>query len=230
MQDDTDLINFLRSLTLDLGSVARIPDYPSAQATIVTDPTGRQFTAFFSGPPLDLARWQVQLDSTFSSAVDFFVQAPLSGELMLQGLQTAHTHKVRTAWCPGQFADSLSTAEITDMVPLSNIIVGNEDEINCLVKRTNLDASTVIRSAGPQSIHAWCGDASRNIPIPVPEETVDPTGCGDALLAGIVYELAGISSMPGIEELSQAAQCGIDIAQACLSHRGGQNHFVRRNS
>jgi len=229
MQDDADLISFLRSLAVDLENVARVPDYPSAQATIITDPTGSQFTAFFSGPPPDLARWQGQLDATFSSAVDFFVQAPLPGELMLRGLQTAHAHKVRTAWCPGQFADSLSPAEITDMVALSGIIVGNEEEINCLVKQTDLGASTVIRSAGPQSIHAWCGKASRDIPIPVSEETVDPTGCGDALLAGIIYKLTDTSSMPGIDELSHAAQCGIDIAQACLSHKGGQNHFARHH-
>jgi adenosine kinase len=65
--------------------------------------------------------------------------------------------------------------------------------------------------------------AQIEIPSVKPEEVVDPTGCGDAFRAGLLYGLAAGLDWPTTGRLASLLG-SIKIAQ-----RGGQNHKFTRD-
>ena len=60
------------------------------------------------------------------------------------------------------------------------------------------------------------------IPSAPPDDVVDPTGCGDAFRAGLLY---GIASGMDWEQTGRLASL---MGALKIAHRGGQNHHYTR--
>jgi sugar/nucleoside kinase (ribokinase family) len=223
-QNDFDpYARHLTALGVQLDLV-EVHDAPCARAMIVTDPAGHQFTAFYPGPTMTLDALGLKLQRQ-NERLACTVVAPFPAPLMLSALSASRRFHPSAArlWCPGQYADSLTVEEIRAMAPLADWIVGNEHEIACLRSATQIpETTTVITTHGPGAVAIEHLGTRTEHPIQDAGVPRDPTGCGDALIAGLVSDaLARRSSTV----TASAVQAGITVAQRCLEQRGSQCHF-----
>jgi sugar/nucleoside kinase (ribokinase family) len=111
-------------------------------------------------------------------------------------------------------------------------LIGNAHEIAHIRKTLpqGLAQKTVIETDGARPVRVLLSDGNqRTLPTPAVSPVVDPTGCGDAFVAGIVPALlkAMDESVDGDWEtrINGIVRAGIRHAGRCLSHRGSQTYF-----
>jgi sugar/nucleoside kinase (ribokinase family) len=118
------------------------------------------------------------------------------------------------------------------MLQLTDCVVGNEHEIECLLRHHDLQQMLVIRTHGAEPIAVDHANGTNTlIEVPPVAANVDPTGCGDAFISGLCHHLvqhATAHNMP-IEEaiakdLRSAILTGCALAAACLACSGPQQH------
>ena len=130
---------------------------------------------------------------------------------------------------PGQGMPMFNGDELLDFMRLADYACFNDYEAKLLCDRTGrsleqlaveVKALIVTRGGEGSQIHA---DGRRyDIPCVQAEQIVDPTGCGDAYRAGLLY---GIASGYDWERTGRLAAVMGAIKIAC---RGGQNHQPSR--
>jgi adenosine kinase len=76
---------------------------------------------------------------------------------------------------------------------------------------------------GAQGSHIYAGGARLEIPCVKPEDVVDPTGCGDAYRAGLLYGIAA-----GLE-WNMTGRLASLLGAVKIARRGGQNHRFTRD-
>ena len=92
-------------------------------------------------------------------------------------------------------------------------------KIEELAKRVK--AFVVTRGAAGSIIHA--NGRQTEIPSVKPDEMVDPTGCGDAFRAGLLYGIAAGLDWPLTGRLASL------LGAIMITRRGGQNHQFTRD-
>jgi adenosine kinase len=85
-----------------------------------------------------------------------------------------------------------------------------------------LDCLVVTRGAEGSTL--WTGGEQHDVPAVKPDGIVDPTGCGDAYRAGLLY---GISHGWG---WLRAARLASVMGAIKIAYRGGQNHRPTREA
>jgi adenosine kinase len=83
--------------------------------------------------------------------------------------------------------------------------------------------AVVVTRGGEGSVVVTAGRELR-VPAVPPEGVVDPTGCGDAFRAGLLY---GMARDWGWEKSAQLASV---MGSIKIAHRGGQNHRPGREA
>jgi adenosine kinase len=213
----------LERLGLPMDYVRQVPDTLTAQAFITTDLDDNQITAFHPG-----AMNHSHLNHvTPALGTGLAIIAPDGREGMLQHAHELDEHGIPFVFDPGQGLPMFSGEELLAFVERATYVTVNDYEGKLLEERTGIklealaemvDAFIVTRGAQGSVIHA----AGERIDIPcVPaKEVVDPTGCGDAYRAGLLYGIATGRDWRASGQLA-ALMGSIKVAS-----RGGQNHSV----
>jgi adenosine kinase len=124
-----------------------------------------------------------------------------------------------------------SGEELIEMIDAATYVAVNDYEARLLAERTGLDLEAIARrvealvvtlGADGSRIHA--GGRVIDVPPVPPAALVDPTGCGDAYRAGLLY---GIAQGWDWERTGRVA--GI-MGAVKIAARGGQNHAVDRDT
>jgi adenosine kinase len=132
---------------------------------------------------------------------------------------------------PGQGMPLFSGDDLIGMIDAATYLAVNDYEGRLLCERTGLsmadigrrvDAVVETRGADGSRIHVDGGVIE--IPVVRPEALIDPTGCGDAYRAGILY---GIAHGWDWERTGRLAAV---LGALKIGHRGGQNHRVDRDA
>jgi adenosine kinase len=84
-----------------------------------------------------------------------------------------------------------------------------------------VDALIVTKGAAGSTIHA--NGQRHDIPSVKPTDVVDPTGCGDAYRAGLLYGIASGFDWPTVGRLASL------MGAIKVASRGGQNHRATRD-
>jgi adenosine kinase len=216
----------LGKLKLSQQHVRRVAGTFTAQAFITTDLDDNQITAFHPGA----MNHSHENHIADARGVKLGIVAPDGRDGMLQHAREFHAAGIPFVFDPGQGLPMFNGAELAEFVGLASYVTVNDYEGQLLQDRTGkkiedlakgVKAFVVTQGARGSLIHA--GGRRIEIPCAKPAEVVDPTGCGDAYRAGLLYGLAS-----GLDwELTGrlASQLGaIKIAQ-----RGGQNHRFTRD-
>jgi adenosine kinase len=215
----------LDRLGLPRAHVRHVPGSFTAQAFITTDLDDNQITAFHPG-----AMSFSHLNKVKEvKAAKLGIVAPDGREGMLQHSRDFAEAGVPFIFDPGQGMPMFSGDELLDFMNLADYACFNDYEAKLLSDRTGrsigqlaglVKALIVTRGGEGSEIHA---DGKRHdIPCVEADEVVDPTGCGDAYRAGLLYGIANGFDWPTTGRL--AAVMGA-IKIAC---RGGQNHQPSR--
>ena len=224
--DATPYLERLDQLGLPRTHVRQVPGSFTAQAFITTDLDDNQITAFHPGA-MSFSHLNKVGDA---KDVDIGIVAPDGREGMVQHAREFAAAGIPFIFDPGQGMPMFSGDELLDFLKLADYACFNDYEAKLLCDRTNRSLETlakevkalvVTRGGSGSEIHE--GGRVHEIPCAPVDSIVDPTGCGDAYRAGLLYGIAGGLDWPTTGRLASL------MGALKISHKGGQNHLATRD-
>lgn len=211
---------------LDQTSISRrhvrlIDDTYTAQAFITTDMDANQITAFHPGA-MNFAHENRVEDA---EGVERGIVAPDGREGMIAHGQQFQAAGIPFIFDPGQGLPMFTGEELLKFSEQATWITLNDYEAQLFQKRTGLsiqqlaervDALIITRGAEGSSIYT----PGYHFEIPAAKTTAptDPTGCGDAYRAGILYGLAHAMDWETTGRIASL------LGAIKIEHHGTQNH------
>ena len=216
----------LESLNISQAHIRHIPNSFTAQAFITTDLDDNQITAFHPG-----AMSQSQLNRVDDAQkVSLGIIAPDGRDGMLQHAQQFRDAHIPFIFDPGQGLPMFNGDELLQFVELADYVTVNDYEAEMLQERTKLSleqlaakVQALVVTRGGEGSQIFAGGKLIEIPCVKAEQIVDPTGCGDAYRAGLLY---GIQN--GLDWL-QTGRLASLLGSVKIASRGGQNHHIYRD-
>lgn len=205
---------------ITLAQVKEIPDLFTAQAFITTDLDDNQITAFHPGAMMRSYENHVR----DVADVGFGIVGPDGYEAMLQNSQEFAECGIPFIFDPGQAMPLFNGQELAQMIEEATYVTVNDYESCLLQERTGLterqiaervEAYIITRGAKGSEIHSRSG--TLNIPAASAIRVVDPTGCGDAYRAGLIYGLMNEMDM------ATAGRIASLMGALKIEHLGPQN-------
>jgi adenosine kinase len=215
----------LSELGIAADGVRSVPDTYTAQAFIITDLDDNQITAFHPGAMNHSHLCHVG----DAHDIGLGIVAPDGKEGMLAHVDQFAAAGIPFIFDPGQGLPLFNGAELSAMIERATYLTVNDYEASLLSERTGLsigdlaervDALVVTLGGEGSVIHA--GGATYAIPAVKPQAVVDPTGCGDAYRAGMLF---GIAQQWDWERTGRLASV---MGSLKIASRGAQNHAVNR--
>ena len=192
----------------------------TAGAYITTDLDDNQITAFHPGA-MDRAH-EIEVKEV-SEPFDVGIVSPNGKQAMQDVARALKTRGARTVIDPGQGIGLFDAAELTELLDGAEVYVVNDYEWSVTLERTGLSedaiaerVGSVIVTRGDQGSWIRTGGERAEVPSVKPEAVVDPTGCGDAYRAGLLYGMA--RGLP----LEIAARAGSLMGALKVAHAGTQ--------
>ena len=215
------------NLGIATDGVRTIDETFTAQAFIITDLDDNQITAFHPGA-MNHSHANHVGDV---GGIGLGIIAPDGKEGMLAHVREFAEAGVPFVFDPGQGLPLFDGRELSSMIERAAYLTLNDYEAKLLCERTGLtlaalaervQALIVTLGAEGSVIHA--DGATYAIPAVKPRAIVDPTGCGDAYRAGLLY---GIAQGWDWERTGRLASV---MGSLKIASRGGQNHTVNRDT
>ncbi|MCP5242372.1 MAG: carbohydrate kinase family protein [Burkholderiales bacterium] len=214
------------TLSLDQSCILHVKDTFTAQAFITTDLDDNQITAFHPGA-MNFSHLNSVNDA---SQVKLGIIAPDGRDGMLLHAQEFHAAGVPFIFDPGQGLPMYNGNELTDFINKADYVAVNDYEGQLLQERTGLTMTAIadrvkalIVTLGAEGSIIYANGKEIRIPCVKPAEIVDPTGCGDAYRAGLLYGIVNDMDWP------TSGQLGSLMGALKIAQRGGQNHHFTRD-
>jgi adenosine kinase len=197
----------------------------TAQAYIITDLDDNQITAFHPGA---MNHSHINRIADVDD-IALGIVAPDGREGMRSHVRDFASAGIPFIFDPGQGLPLFSGDELIEMIDCADYLAVNDYEGRLLAERTGLslaelatrvDALIVTLGGEGSQIHA--DGQVLDIPTVKPRALVDPTGCGDAYRAGLLY---GIAHGWGWQRTGRLASL---LGSLKIASRGGQNHVIDR--
>lgn len=220
--DAGDYLSYMRELGIDTTLVRVLPDMFTPQCFITTDLDNNQIASFHPGAMMRSA----ENDLTGHDAA-WGIVAPDSKEAMFIHAKRLHKQGIPFVFDLGQAMPLFDGKDLDDMLELAQILTANEYEASVIEQRTGRSIKqiatglkAVVVTRGARGATLYMNDDELTVAPVIPEAIVDPTGCGDAHRAGLLYGLVN----------------GWDLYDACclanimgsikIASKGPQNHDV----
>jgi adenosine kinase len=216
----------LKKLKLSRKCIKTIPETFTAQAFITTDLADNQITAFHPGA----MNFSHENHVSHAENISVGIVAPDGRKGMLQHAQEFSDGGIPFIFDPGQGLPMFNGDELMNFIRLASYVALNDYEARLLQEKTGkkieevaklVDAVVVTRGGEGSTIYMQ----SKRVGIPSvrPEKVIDPTGCGDAYRAGLLY---------GIEhdlDLELAGKLASLLGSLKIAARGAQNHSFTKD-
>ena len=212
----------------DVSLIRHDPQLHTAQCHITTDRDNNQIAAFHPGA-MSRAHEMPVPPKSMRSDLAIGIIAPDGRDAMWQ-----HAHQMAEAgipfiFHPGQQLPQFNGDEHRTILDLAGWVAVNDYEARMLHERTGEDAATISRRPNIQGVVVTLGEygcelwmrGERTLVEPVQaRRVVDPTGCGDAFRAALLYGLERGWS------LQRCAKLGNRLGALKIAERGPQNHAI----
>lgn len=213
-------------LQIDQTHIRRVADAYTAQAFITTDLDDNQITAFHPG-----AMNHSQLNHVHDAeGIKLGIVAPDGRDGMLQHAREFAEAGIPFLFDPGQGMPMFNGEELLHFLDLADYVALNDYEAQLLQERTGESLEVLARRVKALIVTLGAEGSvilahGRRYPIPSvkPEAVVDPTGCGDAYRAGLLFGIANGLDWPVTGRLAAL------LGALKIARRGGQNHFASRS-
>jgi adenosine kinase len=219
--DGTDYVERLKRLGVDMRHVAVVEDHYTAQAMIMTDKDNNQITAFHPGAMSQAHR--NPLADTGDARLGII--SPDGRDAMVEHAEQFHAAGIPFVFDPGQGLPMFGGDELLRFVELADWAALNDYEARMLSDRTGLDYAALshrlrglVITLADQGCEVWQDGQRTHVPGVAATEVVDPTGCGDAFRAALLYGLD--RDWP----LDRCVALGNRLGATKISSRGGQNY------
>ncbi len=226
-KDANEYLEKLKSLGIETTQLIKSPDEFTAQAFITTDKDGNQVTSFHPG-----AMMSKQISSPYEGETNIGIISPNSYEAMTQNSNDFFKRDINFIFDPGQALPMFNSKDLSKFISRATWIAVNEYESKMLCKLIGIsledlphkllanDSGGVFQTLGGKGCRVFTKKNTTWIePVEV-SKAVDPTGCGDAFRAGILFGLArGFSP-------ENSACIGNVLGSIKVLTIGGQNHTI----
>lgn len=216
---------WMRANGLSLDYIERLDTEYTAQAYITTDLDSNQITAFHPGAMMSAHRNRVPADA----GIRIGVVAPENRDGMVQHSEQFFAAGIRVLFDPGQGLPMYNGEDLRKFIGEATWIAVNDYEGGLLAERTGqsleqiatqVEALIVTRGGEGSQIHA--GGKVHEIPAARIGTLADPTGCGDAYRAGLLYGLQHGLDWPTTGRVASL------MGAIKIEHHGTQNHRFGR--
>lgn len=224
-EDFSTYTQWLNKHKINTTHIKTIPNSFTAQAFITTDIDDNQITAFHPG-----AMTESHQNSVYDAdKVSLAVIAPDGRDGMFQHARECFEAGIPFLFDPGQGLPMFNGEELLQFIEMADYLAVNDYESQIIQDKTGLSldelakkVKALIVTLGGSGSQIYADSQRIDIPCVKAEKIVDPTGCGDAYRAGLLYGLAKGWDWKTCGRLA-ATMGAIKIAS-----RGGQNHAPTR--
>ncbi len=226
--DGGEYLERMKGLGLDTSSILVEPSEHTAQCMIITDEDNNQITAFHPGAMSVAHHAQVPTRAQRSDLAIGII-APDGRIAMGEHARQMHEAGIPFIFDPGQQLPQFDGAEHREILSMARWVAVNDYEGRMLCERVGCDLPQLSRLPGLQGLvvtlaaegcDVWQQGEVTRVPGVVASEVLDPTGCGDAFRAGLLFGLE--RAWP----LTRCAALGNRLGALKISSRGGQNHRI----
>jgi adenosine kinase len=201
--------------------IKALDDSYTGQAYITTDEDDNQITAFHPG-----AMSSSHLNSVPTDAgISIGIVSPDGKDGMVQHAEQFAEQGIPFIFDPGQGMPMFNGTELLRFLDLASYATFNDYESELMQERTGLTleqmaekVDALIVTLGSKGSKIYTQGNCIDIPTAKPKALMDPTGCGDAFRAGLLYGL--------LNELDWATTGRIAslLGAIKIEHNGTQNH------
>jgi len=183
---------WLSECGIDQRYLKTVEDSYTAQAYITTDLADNQITAFHPGAMSFAHLNQVPRQA----GIEIGIVAPDGREGMIRHAEQFHEAGIPFIFDPGQGTPMFEKAELIRFIELATWAIFNDYEAKLVQEKTGLtperisdDVDAVVVTRGGEGSVVYIDRRAIPIPAAKPDKVVDPTGCGDAYRAGVIFGL-----------------------------------------
>ena len=224
--DGGDYLARLESWGADTSLVWRDPELHTAQCHITTDRDNNQITAFHPGAMSHAHRIAVPARAQRGDLAIGIV-APDGRDAMWQHAHQMHEAGIPFVFDPGQQLPQFDGTEHRALLGIASWLALNDYEARLLEERTGESVQAmslrpnlkgVVVTLAADGCELWMRGERTHVSGVAAAQVVDPTGCGDALRAGLLYGLERGWALP------RCVALGNRVGAVKVASRGPQNH------
>ncbi len=223
-QDFAPYREHLKKCGIRLDCIRVFDEQFTPQCFITTDLDNNQITAFHPGAMSSAHENHVRNIPDIS----FGIVAPDGRDAMLQHVDEFAARNVPFVFDPGQAMPLFNGDEFRAMIEKATYVIVNDYESQLLQQRTGWSAADIasrvkayIVTLGPRGSLIHADGTTHEIPPARERQIVDPTGCGDAYRAGLIFGIMKGLDWPTIGRMASL------MGALKVEHPGTQNqHFT----
>lgn len=220
-QDGGEYLERFAALGIETRAIRKIANAYTAQCFVTADLDNNQINAFHPGA----MQFSHENNVADYGQLAVAIIAPDGRDGMLKHASDCATQNLPFMFDPGQQLPMFSGAELLDFIGKASYVAANDYECEMLMDRTGLTLAEIaarldalIVTRGEKGSEIYAGGECFDIPCVKASEVVDPTGCGDAYRAGLLYGIANGFDWPTTGRLASL------MGAIKIAHQGGQNH------
>jgi adenosine kinase len=215
----------LDGLGISRRHVRRLDEHFTAQAFITTDIDDNQITAFHPGAMSHAHANRIGE----TDGVRLAIVSPDGRQGMLEHARDLAHAKIPYVLDPGQGLPMFSGTDLLEMLSGARCLTVNDYEARLVEQKTGKPIAELARhveavvvTRGAEGADILTGSQRAHVPAVKPDSLVDPTGCGDAFRAGLLFGM-----VRGWDWLRCARLASL-MGSIKIAFRGGQNHRPTR--
>jgi len=224
--DFSNYFEWLNQNTINTSHIKEIKSLYTAQAYITTDLSDNQITAFHPGAMVESHQNKIKDAKNICLAII----APDGKEGMMNHAAECKALNIPFMFDPGQGLPMFNREELLKFIDDATYIAVNDYEATLLSEKTSLSTEEIskkvealIVTLGAKGSMIYADNKTYKIdPVKV-EDPIDPTGCGDAYRAGLLYGIAKKWDWQSIGRLASV------MGAIKIRSQGGQNHSPTRD-
>jgi adenosine kinase len=216
----------LDRLRLSRAHIRQVPNAFTAQAFITTDLDNNQIIAFHPGA----MNFSHENHIADAKDVGLGIVAPDGRDGMIQHAREFHEAGTPFIFDPGQGMPMFDGNDLMNFMRQADYVTANDYEAKLLQERTGKTieelsklVKAVIVTQGGQGSLVVVDGKTEVIPAVKPARVVDPTGCGDAYRAGLLYGMANHLDWATTGRLASL------LGSIKIAERGAQNNRFTRD-
>ncbi len=224
-EDIAPYLSRLDELGIGHQHLKRISGEFTAQAFITTDLDDNQIIAFHPGAMNHAHENRI----TPALGVKLATVSPDGKEGMQQHARQCAELGIPFLFDPGQGMPMFSGPELDEFIRLADYVAVNDYEGKLLEDKTGRkleaiakEVKALVVTLGAKGSQIFSGGKRVEIPQVAAEAVVDPTGCGDAYRAGLLYGIANGW------DWDSTGRLGSLLGAIKIAQRGPQNHKLSR--
>ena len=233
-QDFSEYRKFMETSGIDASGIKEIPAEFTASCFINTDMSNNQIVAFYPGAVPHTK--EVSLEQMGVKKDDWVIISPTDPESMAKHTAECKRLGVKYIFDPGKQVPRLDKQQILTGLDGAAALIGNDYEFGMMAKCTGLTEAQLIATApitvmtrGEEGSRIYeRGGKTHEVPVAKVSAVVDPTGAGDAFIAGMAMGLSRGWPLEISGRVATLAAAWAIEHKGCQEHRYTRAEFARR--